>query len=228
LDPFESVVRRFTSGDFAIIFPVYALKEDYIVNDLLLVNKCQLVFGIEEVEDSKIKCLVPYGGSNPGEEDILPEGYALQSIEVNGDQLYFPSFKGEGTLNVDKGYNFVYTLPNTLLAGDYIIARGQYFKVIGIANDTFNPERDIARLDRCPTFNAKRSTYYVKRPVKVICKTEILPSPMLHYNRKLSFKYFKEDADVQQGELQLIFHNSAFNTCGIMTHDIAITTEELL
>ena len=73
----NSVVRRFTSGDFVVIFPVYALTEDILDQNL---TKGQLLFGIEEIDGVNMKLLLPYGGSNPGGEETLPDGYRFQCI----------------------------------------------------------------------------------------------------------------------------------------------------
>jgi len=60
----ETLVRRFNSGDFVVIFPVYALREDYTDGAIQMI-KCRLVFAIKE-EGNNMKCLVPYGGSDWG------------------------------------------------------------------------------------------------------------------------------------------------------------------
>ena len=64
----------------------------------------QLVLSIEHKGDN-MKCLIPYGGSNPGEDDTLPDNFALRTIEVDGDTLQHPQYKGSGTLKVEKGYD---------------------------------------------------------------------------------------------------------------------------
>jgi hypothetical protein len=38
----------------------------------------QLVLSIEHKGDY-MKCLIPYGGSNPGEDDTLPDNFALRT-----------------------------------------------------------------------------------------------------------------------------------------------------
>ena len=229
-----SLVRRFHSGDFTIILPFYAVIDNVRVDHYLdrgtsiEVSKGQLVFGIEH-EGDNLKCLVPYGGSNPYEEDnTLPDGFSLHTIGVGGHVLQHPQYKGSGTLKVEKGYDFVYSSCDVILPEDTLVIRNMVYCVIAVLRDMFDPSRDIVRLDRSPGFNAKRCSFFVKRPVKIISQEVCLPLTKLKYVRRVSLRYHKEDVILQQGEVQLNYFNAAFNKSGIMTHDIAIPVEELV
>ena len=228
--------RRFNSGDFTIIIPLYAVTENFIYElnhgTSIEISKGQPVLAIEH-EGDNIKCLIPYGGSNPDDDDnTIPDGFALHTIEVDGDVLQYPQYKGSGTLKVEKGYEFVYALCNIILPGDTLIVRNTRFYVIAVVGDMFDPSctRDVVRLDRSPGFNAQRCRFFIKRPVKIISQEVSLPLTKLKYLRRISLRYHKEDAILQQGEIQINFFNAAFNKCGIMTltHDIAIPVEELV
>ena len=80
----DNLVRRFNSGDFTIIIPFYAVVENFIYelphSTSIEISKGQLVLAIEHERD-KMKCLIPYGGSNLDEDDALPDGFALHTID---------------------------------------------------------------------------------------------------------------------------------------------------
>ena len=158
----DNLVRRFNSGDFPIIIPLYAVTENFIYElhrgSSIQISKGQLVLAIEH-EGDNIKCLIPYGGSNADDFDnTLPDGFALHTIEVDGDVLQYPQYNGSGTLKVEKGYEFVYALCNIILPGDTSVIRNTRFYVIAVVGDMFDPSsaRDVVRLDRSPGFNAQR------------------------------------------------------------------------
>jgi hypothetical protein len=210
----DSLVRRFNSGDFTIIIPFYAVVENFIYElphgTSVEISKGQLVLAIEHERD-KMKCLIPYGGSNPDEDDALPDGFALHTIEVDGDTLQYPQYKGSGTLKVEKGYNFVYSLCDVILPRDILIIRNMTFHVIAVVRDLFDPSstKDLVRLDRSPSFNAQKCSFFIKRPVEIISQEVSLPLTTLKYVRRVSLRYHKEDAILQQGEVQINFFNAA-------------------
>ena len=229
----DNLVRRFNSGDFTIIIPFYAVVENFVYElpqgTSIEISMGQLVLSIEHKGDY-MKCLIHYGGSNPGEDDTLPDNFALRTIEVDGDTLQHPQYKGSGTLKVEKGYDFVYSACDVILPGDTLVIRNMIFYVISVVRDMFDPSgtKDLVRLDRSLHFNARRCIFFIKRPLQIISQEVSLPVTNLKYVRRVSLRYHKEDITLQQGELQITFFNAAFNKCGIMTHDIAIPVEELL
>jgi hypothetical protein len=99
------LVNRFNSGDFTIIIPFYAVVENYIYELLqgtsIEMSMAQLVLSIEQKGDN-MKCLIPYGGSNPGEDDTLRDSFAFRTIGVDGDTLQHPQYNGSGTLKFEK------------------------------------------------------------------------------------------------------------------------------
>jgi hypothetical protein len=97
----DNLVRRFNSGDFTIIIPFYAVVENFVYElpqgTSIEISMGQLVLSIEHKGDY-MKCLIPYGGSNPGEDDILPDNFALRTIEVDGDS--------KDLVRLDRSLNF--------------------------------------------------------------------------------------------------------------------------
>ena len=131
----DNLIRRFNSGDFAIITPFYAVVENFI-DELpqgisIEISKGQLVLAIEH-EGKNMKCVVPYGGSSPDENDSLPGGFVLRTIEVDGEALQYPPYKGPGTLKVEKGYDFVYSPCDIILPEDTLVIRNRLFNVISV------------------------------------------------------------------------------------------------
>ncbi len=184
----DNLVRRFNSEDFTIIIPFYAVVENSIYElphgTSIKISKGQLVLAIEHERD-KIKCFIPYGGSNPDEDDALPDGFALHTIEVDGDTLQYPQYKRSGTLKVEEGYDFVYTLCDVILPRDILIIRNMTctFHVIAVLRDLFDPSntKDLVRLDRSPSFNAQNCSFFIKRPVEIISQEVSLPLTTLKY-----------------------------------------------
>lgn len=212
----DNLVRRFNSGDFTIVIPFYAVIQDFTYElpevNPLEICKGQLALAIEH-EGDNMKCLIPYGGSNPDEDDTLPDGFSLHTIEVNGNTLQYPQYKGSGTLKVAKGYNFVYSSCDVLVPEDTLVIRNMTFHVIAVVKDLFDltDTKDLVRLDRSPSFNARRCAFHIKRPVKIISRAVFLPLTKLKYVRRVSLRYHKEDVNLQQGEVQISFFNAAFN-----------------
>ena len=76
-------------------------------------------------------------GQIPGEDDTLPDNFALRTIEV--DTLQHPQYKGSGTLKDEKGYDFVYSACDVILPGDTLVIRNMIFYVISVVRDMFDP-----------------------------------------------------------------------------------------
>lgn len=228
----DNLVRRFNSGDFTIIAPFYVVLENFVYEyecTSFEISKGQLVLAIEKGDN--MKCLIPYGGSNPDEDDsTLPDGFSLRTIDVDGESLQYPQYKGSGTLKVEKGYDFVYSSCDVILPGDTLVIRNMIVHIISVVRDIFDRSstKDFVRLDRPMNFNAKRCIFFIKRPMKIISQDVFVPLTKLKYVRKVSLTYHREDVILHQGEVQINFFNAAFNKCGIMTHDTAIPVEEYM
>ncbi|CAB3999262.1 Hypothetical predicted protein [Paramuricea clavata] len=223
----KTLVRRFRTGDFAVILPffVVACDIDIITQETLFTG--QLVFAIEKAGDC-FKCLIPFGGTDPNAEDqtAIPKGYVNTYIETSKERLWFPSYKGEGALIVEKGFNFVYSPCNVIKPDSVIVLREKEYEVISVVNDTFNSTRDLVRLNYAPDFNSKHCAYQVKRPVEILARCLDIPCDKIIGIRKMKLIY-KEGKTSTYGRIELRFWNAAFNKMGILTQDIAIPAAEV-
>ena len=116
-----TLVRRFKMGDFAVILPFFVVTCDIdITHETLLA--VQLVFAIEKAGNC-FKCLIPYGGTDPNAEDQTPisKGYFNTYTETSKERLWFPSYKDEGTLIVEKGFDFVYSPCNVIKPDSVVV-----------------------------------------------------------------------------------------------------------
>ena len=59
--------------------------------------------------------------------------------------MYYPQYKGSGTLEVEKGYEFVYALCNIILPGDTLVIRNTRCYVIAVVGDMFVPSSNRDR-----------------------------------------------------------------------------------
>lgn len=223
----KALVRRFRSGDFTVILPFFVVACDIDISTQEKLCAGQFVFAIEKAGGC-FKCLIPYGGTDPNAEDqtAILEGYVNTYIETSKDRLWFPNYKGEGALVVERGFDFVYSPCNVIKPDSAIVLRGKVYQVIAVVNDTFDSTRDLVRLNYAPDFNSKHCAYQIKRPVQILARSLDIPCDKVIYIRKMKLIY-KEDEISTNGHIELRFWNAAFNKMGILTQDVAIPAAEV-
>lgn len=221
----NSLVRRYRSGDFTVILPMHALLSDINISEQHTVHAGQLLIALES-NDNSLKCLIPYGGSDPEAELPDDNSFCDTTIQTSQEKIWFPNCRGEGTLIVEKGYNFVYAPCNVIESGDVLLVRGIEYKVIGVSNDAFNQTRDVVRLNQAMNFNSKHCVYEIRKPVNILAYSINIPAQELKCIRKVKLDYNVKENNMF-GVLELRFWNAAFNKMGILTHDIAVPPSEL-
>lgn len=104
----KALVRRFRSADFTVILPIFVVTCDIQISAQETIHTGQLAFAIEKTGNC-FRCLIPYGGTEPmaKDETRMMQGFVNTYIETERERLWFPVYKGEGALVVEKGYNFV-------------------------------------------------------------------------------------------------------------------------
>ena len=221
-----TLVRRFRTGDFAVILPFFVVTCDIdITHETLLAG--QLDFAIEKAGNC-FKCLILYGGTDPNAEDqtTISKEYFNTYFETSKERLWFPSYKSEGTLIVEKGFDFVYSQCNVIKPDSVVVLRGKEYEVIAVVNDTFNLTRDLVRLSYAPDFNSKHCVYQIKRPVEILARSVNIPCHKIIGIRKMKLTY-KEGKTSAYGHIELQFWNAAFNKMGILTQDVAFSAAEV-
>lgn len=225
--PSSVLLKVQKSGDTTLITPWVNLVHDL---SIIFSNNKRATFESEKlgipIIEAGNKVLIFFVCGGLDEYDNIPDWvsqYTPEDLQIAVAPETYEETKGHGVISICKqNDDWTYIVKNqNINDGDFIRVRSNYYEVLGIVEDAFQPNFDCVRF--CQDFenNANNAAYGIVKPPLFCGNFAWMSKQAIELYRPVTMQIIKTDSD-GYGQLHIQFQNACFNKLGFLTHDTAI------